>query len=66
MKRGSKIALIWVSSVCVTFAIVGCERDPLLAPQSGEEKEKGSYGFTSLPGGKIDPENPRKSNPELF
>ena len=66
MKRGSKIALISVASVYVTFSIISCERDPLLAPQSGEEKEKGSYGFTSLPGGKIDPENPRKSNPELF
>ncbi len=60
------ILLVRIGLVLVAFSIFGCERDPLLAPQSGEEKEKGSYGFTSLPGDKIDPDNPKKSNPELF
>ena len=50
----------------VSWGTMGCESDPLLAPQSDEKEEKGSYGFSSFPGDKADPGAHKKSNPELF
>ena len=46
--------------------ISGCESDPVLAPQSGEEEEEGSYGASTLPGSGPDGEARAKANPELF
>jgi len=40
-----------------------CEDDPLLAPQSGESEDGGSYGNLSLPG---DKEKNKSKNPEIF
>ena len=40
-----------------------CEDDPLLAPQSGESEDGGSYGNLSLPG---DDKDIISSNPETF
>lgn len=45
--------------------IVGCESDPLLAPQPVEE-EKGSYGLSLLPGDKDPVGGEDIPNPELF
>ena len=42
-----------------------CESDPLLAPPTDEDKEKGSYGLSSLPGSSSGTET-RNLNPELF
>ncbi len=50
----------------VSWGTMGCESDPLLAPQSDDEEEKGSYGLSSFPGDKADPWAHKKSNPELF
>ena len=50
----------------VSWGTMGCESDPLLAPQSDDEEEKGSYGLSSFPGDKADPGAHKKSNPELF
>ena len=50
----------------VSWGTMGCESDPLLAPQSDEKEEKGSYGLSSFPGDKADPGAHKKSNPELF
>mgnify|MGYP001169621167 CR=1 FL=1 len=50
---------------CVSFWFIfsACEDDPLLAPQSGEEEDGGSYGNLSLPESK---ENIKPENPETF
>ena len=40
-----------------------CEDDPLLAPQSGDEDDGGSYGNLSLPASK---EPVKLKNPETF
>ena len=50
----------------VSWGTIGCESDPLLAPQSDEKEEKGSYGLSSFPGDKVDSTSQAKSNPELF
>ena len=46
--------------------ISGCESDPVLAPQSGEEEEEGSYGASTLPGIEPAGQARAKANPELF
>ena len=38
----------------------------MLAPQSGEEEEEGSYGASTLPGSGPDGQARAKANPELF
>lgn len=43
--------------------LTSCEDDPLLAPQSGDSEEGGSYGNLSLPGEK---EKDSSANPEIF
>ncbi len=45
--------------------ISGCESDPVLAPQSGEEEE-GSYAASTLPGSDPAGQARAKANPELF
>ena len=45
------------------FISIGCEDDPLLAPQSEAEDDGGSYGNLSLPG---DENDEGQENPELF
>ena len=50
----------------VSWGTIGCESDTLLAPQSDEKEEKGSYGLSSFPGDIVDSTSQAKSNPELF
>ncbi len=45
------------------FIFNSCEDDPLLAPQSGDSEDGGSYGNLSLPGEK---EKDLSVNPETF
>ena len=45
------------------FISIGCEDDPLLAPQSEAEDDGGSYGNLSLPG---DENDEGQENPEIF
>ena len=46
------------------FSFNGCEDDPLLAPQSGSEEDKGSYGnIAPLQDLKVEI---REKNPETF
>ena len=45
------------------FISISCEDDPLLAPQSGDSEDGGSYGNLSLPGEK---EKDLSVNPETF
>ena len=56
-------SLIVVMFLLVMFAVLGCEDDPLLAPQSSSEDEGGSYGNLSIPGSD---ENTKNKNPEVF
>ncbi len=57
----NKIILPICLILCTIF--IACEDDPLLAPQSGEEEDGGSYGNLSLPN---DKENKTIKNPEIF
>ncbi len=54
---------IVVMFLLVMLAVIGCEDDPLLAPQSSSEDEGGSYGNLSIPGSD---ENSKNNNPEVF
>ena len=56
-------SLIVVMFLLVMLAVLGCEDDPLLAPQSSSEDEGGSYGNLSIPGSD---ENSKSNNPEVF
>ena len=56
-------SLIVVMFLLVMLAVLGCEDDPLLAPQSSSEDEGGSYGNLSIPGSD---ENSKNNNPEIF
>ena len=49
----------------VSWGTIGCESDPLLAPQSDEKEEKGSYGLSSFPGDIADSTSQEKFNPEV-
>ena len=60
MKNRSLIVVIFL---LVMLAVLGCEDDPLLAPQSSSEDEGGSYGNLSIPGSD---ENTKNKNPEVF
>ena len=62
-RRIATISLLLLLSV--SWSTIGCESDPLLAPQP-EVEEKGSYGLSSFPGDEADPAPQEKSNPELF
>ena len=41
--------LLFVCAIVATLALLGCESDPILAPQSEVVEEGGSYGNTNLP-----------------
>jgi len=58
----SGLALL-LGALCWSL-LVGCESDPLLAPQS-EEEEEGSYGLSTFPGRETAIKD-RRANPELF
>ena len=54
---------ITLNIIFIAIFLNGCEDDPLLAPQSDNEEEGGSYGVLSLPGS----EQPSDiNNPETF
>ncbi len=61
MKKGSLILSILFLSVLI---IQGCEDDPLLAPQTGSDEDKGSYG--NLAPLQDFEEEIREKNPEIF
>ena len=44
-------SLLLVSVIAISFALLGCESDPILAPQTEAADEGGSYGNTNLPVG---------------
>ena len=73
--------LLLVCAVATSLTLLGCESDPILAPQSEVAEEGGSYGNTNLPvGGTGNTENTVKdeqnnkinnnrvtiTNPKLF
>ena len=60
-----KLQVLAAINVMCWGIIVGCESDPLLAPQPVEE-EKGSYGLSLLPGDKDPVGGEDIPNPELF
>ena len=64
--RQRRVALYLVVFLGVSWGTMGCESDPLLAPQSEDKEEKGSYGLSSFPGDSVDPTPYKKANPELF
>ena len=64
--RQQRVALYLVVFLGVSWGTMGCESDPLLAPQSEDKEEKGSYGLSSFPGDSVDPTPYKKANPELF
>ena len=41
--------LLFVCAIAASLALLGCESDPILAPQSEVAEEGGSYGNTNLP-----------------
>lgn len=43
--------LLFVCAIATSLALLGCESDPILAPQSEVAEEGGSYGNTNLPVG---------------
>ena len=73
--------LLLVCAVATGLILLGCESDPILAPQSEVAEEGGSYGNTNLPAtgtgqtgntvkdeqnGKIDNNRVTITNPKLF
>ena len=64
--RQRRVALNLVVFLGVSWGTMGCESDPLLAPQSEDKEEKGSYGLSSFPGDSVDPTPYKKANLELF
>ena len=44
-------SLLLVSVIVTTLTLLGCESDPILAPQTEAADEGGSYGNTNLPVG---------------
>ena len=42
-------SLLFVFVIVTSFALLGCESDPILAPQTEVAEEGGSYGNTNLP-----------------
>ena len=72
--------LLLVCTMAASLTLLGCESDPILAPQSEVAEEGGSYGNTNLPiGGTGNTENTVKdeqnnkinnrvtiTNPKLF
>ena len=58
-----KILSILIISLFLLL-LVGCEDDPLLAPQTDTESDGGSYGLLILNEGEDIDEN--NTNPEIF
>ena len=56
-----RLFVLFCFSILIIFS--SCEDDPLLAPQSGDEDDGGSYGNLSLPASK---EPAKLKNPETF
>ena len=44
-------SLLLVSVIVTSLVFLGCESDPILAPQTEAAEEGGSYGNTNLPVG---------------
>lgn len=42
-------SLLLAVAIAISLALLGCESDPLLEPQSEVAEEGGSYGNTNLP-----------------
>ena len=74
-------SLLLVCVIAISLALLGCESDPILAPQSEVAEEGGSYGNTNLPvsgtgntentvkdeqNAKIDNNRVTTTNPKLF
>ena len=64
-KAASWLLALLLCGMCLQL-ISGCESDPVLAPQSGEEEEEGSYAASTLPGSDPVGQARAKANPELF
>ena len=73
--------LLLICAMAACLALLGCESDPILAPQSEVAEEGGSYGNTNLPvsgtgntentvkdeqNDKIDNNRVTSTNPKLF
>lgn len=41
--------LLLACAIVISLTLLGCESDPILAPQSEAAEEGGSYGNTNLP-----------------
>ena len=63
-----KINIKYLTNLIITLTISiifqGCEDDPLLAPQTGSDEDKGSYG--NLAPLQDFEEELREKNPEIF
>ena len=53
-----------IIALTISIIVQGCEDDPLLAPQTGSDEDKGSYG--NLAPLQDFEEEIRKENPEIF
>ena len=56
--------LIKITFFTMLFALIACEDDPLLAPQTDSSDDGGSYGLLILDHGKESDAN--EENPEIF
>ena len=59
-----KYLTILIITLTISIIAQGCEDDPLLAPQTGSEEDKGSYG-NLVPLQDFE-EEIREKNPETF
>ena len=59
-----KYLTILIITLTISIIAQGCEDDPLLAPQTGSEEDKGSYG-NLVPLQDFE-EEIRQKNPETF
>ena len=64
IKINIKYLTILIITLIISLFVQGCEDDPLLAPQTGSEEDKGSYG--DLAPLQNSEENIRGKNPETF
>ena len=64
IKTNIKYLTILIITLTISIIAQGCEDDPLLAPQTGSEEDKGSYG--NLAPLQNSEEDIRGRNPETF
>ncbi len=64
MKKVLRISSIFVTTSLFLILFLGCEDDPLLAPQTDTEPDGGSYGLLFLNEG--EDLNKQEMNPEIF